>query len=140
MAALEAAGFRLERSQGAAGADSPTPDQIVFRGADETRLDLLIAKTPFEWEALERRKRATVLGSEAWVVSPEDLVVYKLIAFRGRDVDDIEDVIRTQAKRGALIDWEYIDRWVKAWQIQDRWTPLRARLLGPPQGRGLPGP
>jgi hypothetical protein len=49
-------------------------------GAPPLVIDLLCAGTDFEREALANRRRLEVLGVPLWIVSPDDLVLYKLIA------------------------------------------------------------
>ena len=53
------------------------------------------------------------LGMNAVIPTPEDVIVMKLrwfaIAKRGKDYDDIRDVIAVQGDE--LLDWDYIHRW-----------------------------
>jgi hypothetical protein len=128
---MSSSGIHLARKHGPADPADLVPDLIVMRAGDPVvgvRVDLLITKTAFQEGALARRRKVQVLGKSAWVVSPEDLVVYKLVAYRGRDQDDIEDVLRTRLAAGDAVDWGHVDRWAAEWGVEDRWSSLRARL------------
>lgn len=108
----------------------PLPDLLIFRGErqDPRQVDLLVAKTPFEREALTRAVRVDVGGVAAPVVTPEDLLVYKLISFRPQDRADLRSVARVRAKAGQPVDWAYVARWAAAWGVEDRLAVLRAEL------------
>jgi hypothetical protein len=51
-------------------------------------VDLLVAKTPFKESALTRARLVPVLGTACSVITPEDLIVYKLLANRPREIED----------------------------------------------------
>jgi len=63
-----------------------------------TEIDVSLAWLPFEKEALDRADRLLLRGVEAPVARPEDLVVYKAVAWRDKDRADIEQLIRLHAK------------------------------------------
>ncbi len=88
-------------------------DIVFAEGEDYTprKLDLLVAKTPFEQSALLRAVEIDVGGRRCRVITPEDLLVYKLIAGRHRDDLDIRDVVATRRAAGEAIDWAYVEKW-----------------------------
>ena len=80
-------------------------------------IDLLFAVTPFEIEALGRRKSLRVLGVEVPVATPEDLFVFKLIAGRPQDMADAH---RLFALHGTTFDLERVRRWVRDFGVEER--------------------
>jgi hypothetical protein len=70
-------------------------------------IDIFLAESPFQRSLLERRQRHVVEEIQAWFVTPEDLVLLKLIAGRPRDLVDIQDILFMQ---GAL-DIAYMEKW-----------------------------
>jgi hypothetical protein len=74
-----------------------------------TRLDLLLADTPYDVEAIRRGRMAEVYpGAPITVCSPEDLVIYKMVSTRSRDHQDAASVIRRQGNRlddACVLDW-----------------------------------
>lgn len=56
---------------------------------------------------ISRRVAADVEGTRFWLVSPEDLILLKLIASRPRDLADIGDVLFTQRQ----LDEGYMRHW-----------------------------
>ncbi len=116
---LQSLGYVRVRQQQVDPSD-PLPDIIVFRAPRQPQLDVLMAKTPFEREALARAVPCQIAGEAVPVATPEDLIVYKLIADRERDRDDIRAVVRTQSRAGRSVDWAYVETWAARWGISDR--------------------
>jgi hypothetical protein len=59
---------------------------------------------------------------------PEASIVYKLLAARPRDVDDVEGILEARAAAGDALDWGFLDRWAEAWGIGHRLEPYRERF------------
>ena len=77
---------------------------------------------------IARAERVAIGPCDIPVVSPEDLVVYRLLADRPRDREDVRAVLRTQARTARAFDWRHVERWAAFWQIGDRLDRLRASL------------
>lgn len=90
-----------------------------------TDLDVFLAETPFQHRVLDRRVSATVGGRDVWVVTPEDLILLKLIANRPRDYIDIADVRFMQGE----LDEAYLREWAAKINVADR---LEQVLSQPP--------
>ena len=71
-------------------------------------VDLFLASGEYQKVALSRRKEIKLLGRTLPVVSAEDLVLYKLLAGRVKDMDDIREVFISQ--KGKL-DIKYMKKW-----------------------------
>ncbi|MFV1995528.1 MAG: hypothetical protein ACC661_08825 [Verrucomicrobiales bacterium] len=75
----------------------------------------LLGDDPHDQERFGRRRKihSEQLKTDAMVPSAEDVIVMKLrwleIAKRGKDRDDVRDVIAVQGDEA--LDWEYIHRW-----------------------------
>ena len=128
-AALRRLGYTAVRRQQAEPGD-PVPDVLIYRSeaADPCQVDLLVAKTAFEEQVIARAERVAIGPCDIPVASPEDLVVYKLLADRPRDREDVRAVLRTQARTVRAFDWGHVERWATFWQIGDRLDRLRASL------------
>ena len=72
------------------------------------RVDFIFSTTPYEAEAVARAQRVPVGGTAVPFATAEDLVIHKLFAGRARDVEDVAGVVR---RRGATLDWAYLERW-----------------------------
>jgi hypothetical protein len=74
------------------------------RGID---IDIFLAESPFQKELLARRREGRLNDSIAWFVSPEDLILLKLLAGRPRDLADVGDILFTQGKlnQGYMRSW-----------------------------------
>ncbi len=94
--------------------------EVTFRWPFESTLrpaDVFLAADPFQRQALERSRRVEIAdGFFAHVITPEDLVIYKLVAFRNKDRAAIDRVLAVQ---GSL-DWAYVRGWSDRFGIGDR--------------------
>lgn len=70
-------------------------------------VDVFLAESEFQNELLGRRRCEQIDDMEIWFVSPEDLVLLKLISHRPRDMSDIADVLFTQGQ----LDEAYLRHW-----------------------------
>ena len=70
-------------------------------------IDIFLAESRFQEQLLSRRRQERLDGLSVFFVSPEDLILLKLLASRPRDFADIGDVFFTQ---GSL-DVPYMRRW-----------------------------
>jgi hypothetical protein len=57
---------------------------------------------------------------EVWLVSPEDLILLKLLANRPRDIADIGDVFFMQGQ----LDVTYMKKWAQRLGVADRLEPF----------------
>ena len=82
---------------------------LLIRSSNGVAANIGLAGSAFEVEILERSS-AWNIGAGASIVtcSAEDLVIYKLVAGRARDVADIEGIVRRQA---SGLDVERIRRY-----------------------------
>lgn len=83
---------------------------VKFRFHVEGRsidVDVFLAESEFQQSVLARRREHRVAGKRAWFVSPEDLVLLKLIASRTRDLADVEDILLANPE----LDNAYMQRW-----------------------------
>ncbi|MHB8262955.1 MAG: hypothetical protein ACYDGY_04295 [Acidimicrobiales bacterium] len=111
MDTLEKQGFTFrvlrERDDSPYLLQGTTPDGMHF--------DIYEAHTDFEKSALARRT-----GTYA---SPEDIIVYKLMAWRSQDQDDIAEILATQTE----LDHGYIEHWAETWDVLDNWHTALAK-------------
>jgi hypothetical protein len=92
-------------------------------------LDLTLGDSPFDRSALGRKKKVELFDRKVWVASPEDLLVYKLVSWRDRDVLDVHAIL----KRQKSLDVAYLRKWILWWEkegiegIRSRWEELGIR-------------
>jgi hypothetical protein len=110
------------------GAFSPAKTDVApywSSGSPRVRVDVFIAKLPFEEAVLSTARPATVMGRAVRVASPEAVIVYKLLANRRKDGADLEAIFETRSLSGESLDWTFIDRWCREWELADRLAPWR---------------
>lgn len=83
----------------------------TFRLSYKTvQIDIIIASTELEREALRRKRRVDFFDLATSFPSPEDLVLLKLIPGRPKDLLDAESVVIRQ--KGKL-DAAYLEKWAR---------------------------
>ena len=104
-------------------ADMPLVKLRIYLGDRGVDVDLFLAESAFQREIMSRRRRARLDAQDVWIVTPEDLLLLKLLAGRPRDLSDAGDILFVQGQ----LDQAYLKRWAAQLGIDDR---LR-QLLGP---------
>jgi hypothetical protein len=91
----------------------PEPEAFVRRTrvlpldtADGIRIDVIFALLSFERDAVHRANTVTVGGRGVRVVTPEDLILMKIISDRPRDRADAEALTR---RRVETLDMTYLE-------------------------------
>ena len=72
----------------------------------KTPVDISLAGLAFEERALKRAETRTLGGVKVRVAHPTDLIIYKMVAHRSRDLDDAEAMVRLHLPRINLAEIE----------------------------------
>ena len=123
---LEAAGLYVDVEAALGALDN----RSQFNAIDATtgwKVDFLLRKDrPFSREEFGRRTRANLLGTPAWIASPEDTIIAKL-EWAGPSGSDrqLRDVAAMLDIGGQSVDLVYIDRWVAGLGLHRAWSRAR---------------
>ncbi len=114
-----------------------TPYLVQGETADGMHFDIYIASIDFEDAVLATK-------DENHVASAEAVILYKLMAMRPQDVDDIRSILDAHPDFGGL-DLEFIEHWANELDVLDRWHELSAEVSGTGTSRrrqkpAVPGP
>lgn len=87
------------------------------------KIDFIIpAFDEFHVEEFERRMTIEVDGLQLSVVSPEDIVIAKLLwAKAGGSAGQIEDAAGVVRLQGSKLDVAYVEKWVRKLGIDEQW-------------------
>ncbi len=87
----------------------------------------LLGADPHHREEFQRRKRMwlPMVEIEAWVACPEDLIVQKLRWARGKDLDDVRNML---AVSGDALDFPYLERWCHQHGTWERLEEVRRSI------------
>ncbi|MFH1128191.1 MAG: nucleotidyl transferase AbiEii/AbiGii toxin family protein [Candidatus Omnitrophota bacterium] len=72
-------------------------------------VDLSLGLLPFEKEAIKRSKRFKIANITFNLPTPEDLIIFKAVAHRPRDIEDIREIVKIHTK----VNKKYIKKIVK---------------------------
>jgi hypothetical protein len=101
-------------------ADLPLVKCKRYVGGRPIDVDVFLCESAFQFSLLNRRRRDIADDSPYWLVSPEDLLLLKLIAARPRDYLDAKDVLFTQGQ----LDEEYMRHWASELGVADKLEQL----------------
>lgn len=104
---LEAAGYDLR----VIGEPDEHPHLLMSRQPDKGPIDFLVPTEPYQELALDRG------AANDHVLTVEDVIVHKLIAWRPKDRDDIASILEA----GHPIDERYVEHWAGEWDVLHRW-------------------
>lgn len=93
-------------------------------------IDFFLAESDFLRSALARRKLVDLDGRQTPLITPEDLIVLKLVAWRPKDQGDIDDLLLVV---GAL-DEAYLHEWAERLNIRERLGEAWRRAGRAPKG------
>jgi hypothetical protein len=128
---LEAGGLYVDPGTALAALDSRTQFNAID-GTTGWKVDFLVRKDrSFSREEFGRRVRANLLGTPAWIASPEDTIVAKLEwAAAGGSERQLRDVAAMLDVAAEALDLAYVDRWVAALGLDAAWIQARALRSG----------
>jgi len=89
---------------------APRNPLIVAVEIDEVIVDFLLAVPGYDELIVERAAQRDLGGWRAPVCSPEDLVIQKAVAGRGKDWLDLEGLLAAQYGK---LDYAYIEDWLR---------------------------
>ena len=117
--AAERLGFSIPRAQRTGWVDQVHGLPVIkfqwFLDERAIDVDVFLAETPFQLKVLDRRQRQTAEGLVAWFVTPEDLILLKLLAGRPKDRADIADILFIQGP----LDESYMKTWAASLGVSD---------------------
>ncbi len=84
------------------------------------KADLIIRKNrPFSREEFQRRQKANIMGLDAWVVSPEDVILSKLEwAKNSKSSQQLQDALGVATVQYDHLDRDYLHKWAKELQVE----------------------
>ena len=111
------------------------PDIAFFWTGENpsTRVDVFLGKTEFEQAVIATSTPLVVEGVGVHTASAEAVIVYKLLASRAKDTQDVLMVFDAAAHRRSTLDWPFLTKWARWWEITDRLDPYR-HTHGPATG------
>jgi predicted nucleotidyltransferase len=96
--------------------DMPLLKLRRYIGSESLDVDLFLVETKFLRAVMKRRSQLDAEGKELWVVSAEDLILFKLLANRPRDWGDIADVFYIQSS----LDKDYLRGWASKLGVAEK--------------------
>ena len=109
--------------------DMPLVKVRLFRDGRAVTSDLFLVTTPFQEAAFARRRDVQVpsLGRHVPVVSPADLVLFKLLAARPKDRADVQNVLTVQ----GVPDPDYLRTWARRLGVEEALDRAIVEAQGP---------
>jgi Nucleotidyltransferase of unknown function (DUF6036) len=111
-------GFYCDRDAVKEAMEGPVKMFNVIDHATGYKADFVVLKDdPFRLEEFNRRLKVTYFGKTVYVVSPEDLLLSKLIW-----IQDFQSAVQMEDIKSLAVvdklDWEYISKWIKQLKLR----------------------
>ena len=74
------------------------------------RIDLIFGILPFEEQAIKRSVTKEISNFRIQFCAPEDLILYKIISDRSKDLNDVQHILLHQK---ASLDYQYLEPRIK---------------------------
>lgn len=82
---------------------------LLCQTDDGMPIDFIMADSPYERQAMARARLVETSEGSMRVIAPEDLIIFKLIADRPQDIEDVRSVMRRQSD---ALDLVYLREWL----------------------------
>jgi predicted nucleotidyltransferase len=84
----------------------------VIEDTSGIRVDFIFSHSPYEQQAIARAREVLFGATAVKFASLEDVVIHKIIAGRGRDIEDVRSILL----KNPDYDADYITRWLKQFE------------------------
>jgi predicted nucleotidyltransferase len=100
----------------------------VIEDASGIRVDFIFSHFPYEQQALTRIREVPFGATTVKFASLEDVVIHKIIAGRGRDIEDVRSILL----KNQDYDADYITRWLKEFEqlLQEDFSGVFRKIVG----------
>jgi hypothetical protein len=98
---------------------------LTLEAREGYRVDIWKAGKDHDILAIDRRKKRSLLGVRAWMVSPEDLILQKV--WMGRPLD-IMDAAAVMVRQKGKLDVKYMRKWARELGKADVFNELAGKV------------
>ncbi len=133
---LQAAGFYVDRDAAKGALQARTQFNAI--GPDAMKVDFIVRKDrPFSSEEFARRQQVSLLGTPAFMATPEDLILAKLEWAAATDSErQLRDVAGMLEIAGDTLDRTYLGHWLTELGLTRVWERLGSVGARPPDPGG----
>lgn len=90
-------------------------------------VDVFFSVGEWQAEAIKRRVSAKIVGNDVWIPSLEDLILFKLIGGREKDILDLEGIFDRSLSK---VDWSYLNQWIRKLGLKDDFGQVMESFSG----------
>ena len=83
---------------------------LPIKNNENLRIDIIFGALPFEKAALDRAVEMKIGNSFIKFCTPEDLILFKIISERSKDLEDVRNLLRYQRDN---LDYSYLEPRIK---------------------------
>ncbi len=96
-------------------------------------VDLSLGLLPFEKEAIKRSKRFKIANITFNLPTPEDLIIFKAVAHRPRDIEDIAEIVKIHTKVNKKYIKKIVKEFARALEMPEIWQDIESILTKCPR-------
>lgn len=91
-------------------------------------VDLSLSLLPFEKEAIKRSKRFKIANITFNLPTPEDLIIFKAVAHRPRDIEDIREIVKIHTKVNKKYIKKITKEFARVLEMPEIWQDIESIL------------
>jgi predicted nucleotidyltransferase len=91
-------------------------------------VDLSLGLLPFEKEAIKRSKRFKIANITFNLPTPEDLIIFKAVAHRPRDIEDIREIVKIHTKVNRKYIKNIVKEFARVLEMPEIWQDIESIL------------
>lgn len=91
-------------------------------------VDLSLGLLPFEKEAIKRSKRVKVADLMVNLPTAEDLIIFKAVAHRPRDLEDIAEIVKIHTKINKRRIKKIVKEFASVLEMPEIWQDIKSLL------------
>jgi hypothetical protein len=90
------------------------------------KVDFVVRRdSPYRIEEFRRRRQVQIGGHSIWLVSPEDLILSKLVWAKDSRSELQRRDVRQLIRSNQVLDWAYLEHWAVALTVNEALQELR---------------
>lgn len=92
-------------------------------------VDLSLGLLPFEKEAINRSKQFKIANITFNLPTPEDLIIFKAVAHRPRDIEDIREIVKIHPEMNKKHIERIVKEFARVLEMPEVWQDIKSIIL-----------
>lgn len=101
---------------------------LLKHGKTGINVDLSLGLLPFEKEAIKRSRRFKIAHTTFNLPTPEDLIIFKAVAHRSKDIEDIAEIVKIHTRVNKKYIKKVVKEFARTLEMPEIWEDIESVL------------